>query len=50
MTEAHKDWGEEAEIRIRTDKNVHYGIVKPILRMAAENGIFRISFAVSPAP
>jgi len=48
MAEARKDWGEEAEIQIRTDKTVHYGEIKPILRMAAESGITRVSFAVSP--
>ena len=48
MTGCRKDWGEEAEIQIRTDKNVHYGIVKPILRTAAESGIIRVSFAVVP--
>jgi len=46
MTEARKDWGEESELQIRTDKNVHYGVVNPILRMAAESGIRRVSFAV----
>jgi len=45
-----KDWGEEAEIQIRTDKNVHFGIVKPILRTAAESGILRVSFAVERLP
>ena len=48
MADAQRDWGEEAEIQIRTDKNVHYGIIKPIMRMAAESGIVRVSFAVSP--
>jgi biopolymer transport protein ExbD len=46
MTGCRKDWGEEAEVQIRTDRNVHYGVVKPILRLAAENGIRRVSFAV----
>jgi biopolymer transport protein ExbD len=46
MTGCRNDWGEEAEIQIRTDKNVHYGVVNPILRMAAEIGILRVSFAV----
>jgi biopolymer transport protein ExbD len=48
MAEARKDWGDEAELRIRTDKNVPYGIIQPVLRMAAENGITRITFAVIP--
>jgi len=46
MSEARKDWGEEAELQIRTDKNIHFGVVNPILRMAAESGISRVAFAV----
>ena len=46
MTEARKDWGEETEIRIRTNKDVPQGEIKPILRMAAEIGIVHVSFAV----
>ena len=46
MTEARKDWGEETEIRIRTNKEVPQGEIKPLLRMAAECGILRVSFAV----
>ncbi|MCL2709880.1 MAG: biopolymer transporter ExbD [Planctomycetaceae bacterium] len=46
MSEARKDWGEEAEFQIRTDRNVHWGVVKPMLRMAAESGISRVAFAV----
>ena len=41
-----KDWGEEAEIQIRTDKSVPYGTINPILRAAAESGILRVSFGV----
>jgi biopolymer transport protein ExbD len=47
MAEYRTLWGEEVEIRIRTDKNVLYGEINPILRMAAENGIVRVSFAVT---
>ena len=47
MAEYRTLWGEEVEIRIRTDKNVPYGKINPILRMAAENGIVRVSFAVT---
>jgi len=47
MMEARKDWGTEMEIRIRTDKNILYGEISPILRMAAENGIVHVSFAVT---
>jgi biopolymer transport protein ExbD len=46
MTEARKDWGEETEIRIRTNKDIPQGEIKPILRMAAESGIMHVSFAV----
>ena len=46
MAGCRKDWGEEAEIQIRSDKNAHYGVIKPILRMAAENGITNVAFAV----
>ena len=46
MLESRKDWGEETEIRIRTGKDVPFGEIKPILRMAAESGIIHISFAV----
>ena len=47
MLECRKDWGEEAEVRIRTHKSVHYGEIKPILQMAAESGIIHVSFAVT---
>jgi len=47
MTEARRDWGEEAEIQIRTDKSTFYGTINPILRMATESGIVNVSFAVT---
>ena len=47
MVECRNSWGEEAEIRIRTDKNIFYREINPILRMAAENGIVHVSFAVT---
>jgi biopolymer transport protein ExbD len=47
MAECRKDWGEESEVQIRTGKNVPYGEIKPILQMAAESGIARVSFAVT---
>jgi len=47
MADCRTHWGEEAEIRIRTDKNVLFGEISPILRMAAESGIIHVSFAVS---
>jgi len=40
------DWGEETEVQIRTNKSVPYGEIKPLLQMAAESGILRVSFAV----
>ena len=46
MAGCRRDWGEEMEIQIRSDKNVHYGVIKPILRMAAENGIINVAFVV----
>ncbi|MDR0327518.1 MAG: biopolymer transporter ExbD [Planctomycetaceae bacterium] len=49
LTECQKDWGEEAEIQIRTNKDIPYGEIKPILQMAAECGIVNVSFAVSPS-
>ena len=47
MLEARRDWGEETEIRIRTNKDVPQGEIKPILRLAAESGIVHVSFAVT---
>jgi biopolymer transport protein ExbD len=47
MTEYRTDWGEETEIRIRTNKSVPWREIRPILRMAAESGIVRVSFAVT---
>ena len=47
MAECRSNWGDEAEIRIRTNKNVLYGEIQPILRMAAENGIIHVTFAVT---
>ena len=46
LKECRTDWGEEAEIQIRTNKSVPYGEIKPLLQMAAESGILRVSFAV----
>jgi biopolymer transport protein ExbD len=48
LAQARSDWGEEAEIQIRTDRSVHFGVIKPIMRAAAESGILRVSFAVMP--
>ena len=47
LAECSRDWGDEAEIRIRTSKDVSYGEIRPILTMAAENDIVHVSFAVS---
>ena len=48
MIDCRRDWGEEAEVLIRTNKDVPYGEIRPILRMAVESGIIHVSFAVSP--
>ena len=48
LVECRRDWGEEAEVLIRTNKDVPYGEIRPILRMAVESGIIHVSFAVSP--
>ena len=47
MAECRLLWGEEAEVRIRSDKTLLFGEINPILRMAAEQGIVRVSFAVT---
>lgn len=39
-------WGDEAELRIRTNKDVPYGEIEPILVLAAESRIRDVSFAV----
>ena len=39
-------WGDDTELRIRTNKDVPYGEISPILVMAAECGIRDVSFAV----
>ena len=46
LRESRNDWGEEAEVQIRTNKDVPYGEIKMVLQMAAESGILRVSFAV----
>ena len=45
--ECRRDWGEEAEVRIRTNKDVPYGEIRAILQLASESGIVHVSFAVS---
>jgi len=47
LAECRRDWGEEAEICIRTNKDVPYSEIQPVLQMAVEIGILRVSFAVS---
>ena len=49
LEECRRDWGEDTEVLIRTNKDVPYGEIKPIMRMAAESGIIRVTFAVSPS-
>ncbi len=40
-------WGDGTEVRIRTNKDVPYGEVAPILVLAAQCGIWNVSFAVT---
>ncbi len=40
-------WGEATEVRIRTNKGVPYGEIAPILVLAAQCGIWEVSFAVT---
>jgi biopolymer transport protein ExbD len=40
------DFGKDAEVRIRTNKNVPYGEIESILLLAAESGIWNVSFVV----
>ncbi len=35
------------EVRIRTDRNVPYGTVEPILVLCAESGVWNVSFSVA---
>ena len=35
------------EVRIRTNKEIPYGVIEPILVLCAEAGIWNVSFAVS---
>ncbi|MDR2169692.1 MAG: biopolymer transporter ExbD [Planctomycetaceae bacterium] len=39
-------WGKDAELRIRTNKNVPYGEIEFLLLLAAEVGIWDVSFVV----
>ncbi len=38
--------GDDLELRIRSDRSVHYGDVSPIMAAAAANGIGNVTFAV----
>lgn len=40
------EWGEDTGLRIRTNRDVPYGEVEPVLVMAAECGVWNVSFAV----
>jgi biopolymer transport protein ExbD len=42
----HADWGKDAELRIRTNKNIPYGEIESILLLAAETEIWNVSFVV----
>ncbi|QDS95140.1 biopolymer transport protein ExbD [Roseimaritima multifibrata] len=44
---SHRDkHGDEAPVRIRTDRTVPYAKVEPILRLSAESGLWNAAFAV----
>ena len=46
MTRHHERHGEDAQVRIRTDRGATYGDVEPILRAAAGAGLWNASFSV----
>lgn len=50
LTRQREYWGDETELRIRTDKNIPYGEIEPILVLAAECRIWDVSFAVVDKP
>lgn len=43
----YNKWGEDTEVRIRMNKDIPYGEIEPILVLAAECGIWDVSFAVT---
>ena len=47
FADSRRDWGVEAHIHIRANRDMPFGEIRPILRMAAESGITHVSFAVS---
>ncbi|MDR1140676.1 MAG: biopolymer transporter ExbD [Planctomycetaceae bacterium] len=40
-------WGEKTELRIRTNKNIPFGEIEPILVLAANCNIWEVSFSVA---
>jgi biopolymer transport protein ExbD len=46
LTTHRAEWGNDAELRIRTNKNVPYGEIESLLLLAAESGIWNVSFVV----
>ena len=46
LAAARKRQGKDLELRIRADRGVAYRHVSPVLRAAAENQIWNVSFAV----
>jgi biopolymer transport protein ExbD len=46
FTDRRNEWGEKTEVRIRTDKEIPYGTIEPLLVLAAECNIVNVSFAV----
>lgn len=46
LNQHRSDHGEDAAVRVRTDRSVPYGRVEPILRAAAKSGLWNASFSV----
>lgn len=47
LSRHRQEHGDDALLRIRTTGSVPYRQVEPLLRLAAENGIWNLSFAVN---
>ncbi len=43
----HTEWGDRAEVRIRTNQGVAWENISPTLVLAAQCGIWNVSFAVT---
>jgi biopolymer transport protein ExbD len=47
LVREHQSTDKEIEVRIRTNKNIPYGAIEPVLVLCAESGIWNVSFAVT---